>query len=146
MEHQEIKSLLRQRYPFLLVDRVLEVGDTHVTGVKNITASDTGLQGHFDDEPIYPGVLLVEAMSQVGGILLALKGNVARRGYLAKIDKVRFVKFLQPGDQVVMRAERVHEMGSLARVRIAAHIMGTPVADAEITYVLRDAPHRREEN
>ena len=138
LEHQDIKRYLRQRYPLLLVDRVIELDDEHAVGIKNVTGSDACLRGHFPDEPLFPGVLLVEAMSQVGGILMALDGRFrnARGGYLAKIDKVKFSRFIRPGDQVVMTARKARCVGRVARAIVEATVDSHHVGRGEITYHL----------
>ena len=136
LEHEEIKKLLRQRYPLLLVDRVLEMDDACALGIKNVTGTDPSLLGHFPDEPLYPGVLLVEAMSQLGGILMASDERFRhiKKGYLAKIDRVKFEHFVRPGDQIVLRAVKLQALGKLARVSVQALVAGSEVAKGEITY------------
>jgi 3-hydroxyacyl-[acyl-carrier-protein] dehydratase len=136
IEHHEIKQYLRQRYPLLLVDRVLEITEDYVVGLKNVTATDPCLQGHFPDEPLFPGVFLIEAMSQVGGILMAFKKtNVhQRKGYLAKVDKVKFTQFIRPGDQIVMTAEHAESFGNVARARVTAKVADQSVGQGEVTY------------
>jgi beta-hydroxyacyl-ACP dehydratase FabZ len=136
IEHQEIKLLLHQRYPMLLVDRVIELDEKHAIGLKNITGSDAALLGHFDDDPIYPGVLLLEAMSQAGGLIFSVNDKSRRRGYLAKIDKVRFLKLVRPGDQLILHANAVHSIGTMARVRTSSFVNSECVAEAEITYIV----------
>jgi 3-hydroxyacyl-[acyl-carrier-protein] dehydratase len=136
LEHQEIKQFLRQRFPFLLVDRIVELELDRAVGLKNVTATDVALQGHFPDEPILPGVLLLEAMSQVGGVLLAHDPLLTdkSRGYLAAIDKVKFKKFVVPGDQVVIEATKVAVTATMARVRTVARVAEAEVATGEISY------------
>jgi len=102
---EEIKELIPQRYPFLLVDRVLELkaGESCI-GIKNVSANEPFFQGHFPNKPIMPGVLLVEAMAQVGAVaLMALEENKDKLAVFAGIDKVRFKKQVVPGD--VLRIE-----------------------------------------
>jgi 3-hydroxymyristoyl/3-hydroxydecanoyl-(acyl carrier protein) dehydratase len=138
LEHEEIKKYLRQRYPILLVDRVLEMDDRCAIGVKNVTGTDSIMLGHFPGEPIYPGVMLIEAMSQLGGILMAFdeRFHDSVRGYLAKIDKVKFLRFIRPGDQIVMRAEKMTSFGKMSRVSVEALVAEQRVAEGEITYCL----------
>ena len=102
---EEIKKLIPQRYPFLLVDRVLELkpGESCI-GLKNVSANEPFFQGHFPDKPIMPGVLIVEAMAQVGAVaLMALDENKGKLAVFAGIDKVRFKRQVVPGD--VLRIE-----------------------------------------
>lgn len=139
MEHQQIKQLLGQRHPFLLVDRILELDAEHAVGIKNVTGTEPFIPGHFPDEPIMPGVYILEAMSQVGGILLAGSPELAQsegNGFLAGADKVKFKKFVVPGDQIVMRAVKVAILKPLARTRVTAEVDGVEVASAEISYYL----------
>lgn len=139
IEHQDIKRHLRQRFPFLLVDRILEVDQEQAVGIKNISGSDPFLQGHFPDEPIMPGVILVEAMSQVGGVLMAHDPRFANvtAGYLAGLDKVKFKGFVRPGDQVVITARKIAAIGELARVSLVAQVGGADVVTGEVSYYLR---------
>jgi 3-hydroxyacyl-[acyl-carrier-protein] dehydratase len=102
---EEIKKLIPQRYPFLLVDRVLELkpGESCI-GIKNVSANEPFFQGHFPEKPIMPGVLIVEAMAQVGAVaLMALDENKGKLAVFAGIDKVRFKRQVVPGD--VLRIE-----------------------------------------
>ncbi|MEA1976218.1 MAG: 3-hydroxyacyl-ACP dehydratase FabZ [Bacillota bacterium] len=102
---EEIKKLIPQRYPFLLVDRVLELkpGESCI-GIKNVSANEPFFQGHFPNKPIMPGVLIVEAMAQVGAVaLMALDENKGKLAVFAGIDKVRFKRQVVPGD--VLRIE-----------------------------------------
>lgn len=139
LEHQEIKLHLRQRFPFLLVDRILELEDERAVGIKNVTGTEMFLQGHFPDQPIFPGVLLVEAMSQVGGVLMAHDRRFAHatQGFLASLDKVKFKKFVLPGDQVVIEATKLAAIGNLARVSVSARVGDAEVACGEVSYLLR---------
>lgn len=139
IEHQQIKQHLRQRAPFLLVDRITNIEAGRIEGIKNISGTDPFLEGHFDEEPILPGVVLIEAMSQVGGVLLAhdprFAGSTA--GFLAGIDKVKFKKFVVPGDQVVLQADGIVAIGKLARLSVRALVAGEEVASGEVSYYLR---------
>ena len=107
LDINEIKKILPHRYPMLLVDRILEVEPMkRAVGIKNITANEMQFLGHFPNEPIMPGVLLIEAMAQVGGVaMLYPEENRGKIAVFAKIDNVRFRKQVVPGDQVVTTAE-----------------------------------------
>jgi len=103
MDVNKIKTLLPHRYPFLLVDKVIDITDTYLVGIKNVTANEPFFQGHFPEEPVMPGVLLVEAMAQAGGIFV-LRNLVGKYStYFMKIDNVKFRKKVIPGDTIVFK-------------------------------------------
>jgi beta-hydroxyacyl-ACP dehydratase FabZ len=107
LDINEIKKILPHRYPLLLVDRILEIEPMkRAVGLKNITANEVQCLGHFPNEPIMPGVLLIEAMAQVGGVaMLYPEENRGKIAMFVKIDNVRFRKQVVPGDQVITTAE-----------------------------------------
>lgn len=139
IEHQQVKQFLRQRPPFLLVDRIVHLDGERIVGIKNVSGSDPFLDGHFEDEPILPGVVLMEAMSQVGGVLIAHDPRFAGStgGFLAGMDKVKFKKFVVPGDQVRIEAGQLVAIGRLARLSVRASVGDDEVASGEISYYLR---------
>ncbi|MDE6810065.1 MAG: 3-hydroxyacyl-ACP dehydratase FabZ, partial [Muribaculaceae bacterium] len=103
MDVNEIRERLPHRYPFLLVDKIIEKGDTHIVGVKNITVNEPFFQGHFPQEPVMPGVLQVEAMAQTGGLLVLSSVDEPERysTYFMKIDNVKFRQKVVPGDTLI---------------------------------------------
>jgi len=110
---QEILKVLPQRYPFLLVDRILETdGSTHMVGLKNVTINEPFFQGHFPNEPIMPGVLLVESLAQCGGLLILSTVEEPEKysTYFLKIDKLKFKHKVVPGDTVILRMELIEPM------------------------------------
>lgn len=122
-------SSLPHGLSFRFVDRILEIAPgTRVVALKNVTAGDPHLQGHFPGNPIMPGVLLVEAMAQAAGLLLP-NGSSA---LLAQIKEARFRRPVVPGDQVRIEAERLGGLGGLHRFSVKASVDGTTVAEAEI--------------
>ena len=144
MNVQEIQAVLPHRYPFLLVDRVVELGDDKVVGVKNVTVNEPFFAGHFPGQPVMPGVLLVEALAQAGA-LLACKAtgfDPARQViYFMGIDKVKFRKRVLPGDQVLLEVVPLRKGASVWKMRGEAKVAGQVVCEAEFlaTLAARDA-------
>lgn len=137
---EEIKEIIPHRYPFLLVDRILELEPLkRGVGIKNVTANEPFFQGHFPNKPVMPGVLLLEAMAQVGGVsLLYPDENRGKIAYFAGMEGVKFRKPVVPGDQVRMEAEVTRLRGSLGKVRAEAFVEGQLVAEAEFMFALSD--------
>ncbi|MFV0539392.1 MAG: bifunctional UDP-3-O-[3-hydroxymyristoyl] N-acetylglucosamine deacetylase/3-hydroxyacyl-ACP dehydratase [Dysgonomonas sp.] len=131
-----IKELLPHRYPFLMVDKVIEVGQKHIVGVKNITMNEPYFQGHFPQEPVMPGVLQVEAMAQVGGILILSQIEEPERysTYFLKIDNVKFRNKVVPGDTLLFRLNLISEIRrGIAIMKGYAFIGDKLVSEAEFT-------------
>jgi 3-hydroxyacyl-[acyl-carrier-protein] dehydratase len=135
---QEIIRLLPHRYPFLLVDRVVEV-EKRIVGIKNVTFNEPFFQGHFPGRPIMPGVLIVEAMAQTGGVLAFLSLPEEERGrevFFAGMDKVRFRRPVLPGDQMRMELEVIKRRklvwGLLGKTYVGEHL----VCEAELLAML----------
>lgn len=141
MEVTEIKKYLAHRYPFLLVDRVLEfeAGKT-IKCIKNVTANEPHFEGHFPDFPIMPGVMIIEAMAQATGLLgfltMGEEPDSDTLYILAAIDKVKFRKQVIPGDQLELRAELTKQKGKIWKFKTAALVDGKRAASAEITCVV----------
>jgi 3-hydroxyacyl-[acyl-carrier-protein] dehydratase len=133
---QGIMELLAHRYPFLLIDRVIEVvpGDK-ITALKNVTNNEPFFQGHFPGRPIMPGVLIIEAMAQAGGILAYLTGSAEQRHrliYFMGMDKVRFRKPVVPGDQIIFEAKIIKFRSKAAKMSGIAKVDDQLVAEAEL--------------
>ena len=140
IEIDEIMKILPHRYPFLLVDRIVEIGDKRVVGIKNVTSNEPFFQGHFPGHPIMPGVLIVEAMAQVGGILLM--GTVDDPGskvvYFMSLDNVKFRKPVKPGDQLRLELEIQQVRGKVCRMAGVAKVDGAVVCEAEMAALVRE--------
>jgi UDP-3-O-[3-hydroxymyristoyl] N-acetylglucosamine deacetylase/3-hydroxyacyl-[acyl-carrier-protein] dehydratase len=138
---EDIMRVLPHRYPFLLVDRILEIEEgKRVVGIKNVTINEPFFQGHFPGHPIMPGVLIVEAMAQVGGMLLlgGLEDPDTKVVYFMSLDNVRFRKPVKPGDQIVFEVEIIQIRGKIAKTRGVARVDGEVVAEAEMAAMVRD--------
>ena len=133
---KEIMRLLPHRYPFLLVDRILAVEKAKtITGLKNVTINEPFFQGHFPSAPIMPGVLILEGMAQVGGILAfhSIPEMVGDKLiYFAGIDKVRFRQPVVPGDQLIFEMEVLKQKGKIWKMSGKAKVNGNLVAEAEL--------------
>ncbi len=134
MDIQEIISILPHRFPFLLVDKVIECDDEkHIVGIKNVTMNEPFFVGHFPNKPIMPGVLQIEAMAQVGGLLLSRivgqKGNIP---LFMAIDKARFRRMVVPGDQLRITADIINRRSNVIRLQCSASVDGQLASEAEL--------------
>jgi len=135
LDVEKILELLPHRYPFLLVDRVLEVeGTTKIVGLKNVTFNEPFFQGHFPGHPIMPGVLIIEAMAQTGGLLLMdqIPDRASKVVYFMSLDNVKFRRPVVPGDQLRMEVEMLQFRGKVARMKGTSLVDGKVVAEAEM--------------
>lgn len=137
---EEIMKVLPHRYPFLLVDRILEVEEKRIVGLKNVTMNEPFFQGHFPGHPIMPGVLIVEAMAQLGGILLSQKlEHTGKLAVLLSMDKVKMRHPVVPGDQLILEAITVRVKSRTGHVRCKAFVQDKLAAEADIKFMLVDA-------
>ncbi len=132
---EEILNLLPHRYPFLLVDKILEQEENKIIGVKNVTINEPFFQGHFPVHPVMPGVLIIEAMAQVGGVLMFSKDeNKGKIPLFAGIDKARFKKPVRPGDQLIIKVEILKMKRGIGKAKAEAYVDDNLVAEAELLF------------
>lgn len=132
-----IQKILPHRYPFLFVDKILEMNDKKVVGIKNVTIDEPFFQGHFPDHPIMPGVLVIEAMAQVAGVgALSMSDNRGKIAYFVSINNAKFRKPVLPGDLLRIEIEIVRVKLSLIQVRAVAKVDGTIAAEADLVFAL----------
>ena len=135
-----IQDILPHRYPFLLVDRILELEDTRIVGLKNVTATEPHFQGHFPDFPVMPGVLIVECMAQTAGVLVLsqIPDRKNKVVLLTTIESAKFRKPVVPGDQLLVEMTVISKRSSLAKMRGVARVNDVVVAECTVMCVLRD--------
>lgn len=141
----EIRAILPHRYPFLLVDRIRDIElDRRVVGIKNVTANEPFFQGHFPDRPIMPGVLILEAMAQVGGVLALKSSPTAGRPavYLTGVDQAKFRKPVSPGDQIRFEVEVVKRRPPFWKMQAKAFVESDLVCEAELTAMVTEEKQR----
>ncbi len=141
LDIREILNLLPHRYPFLLIDRVVELdGFQRAVAIKNVTINEPFFQGHWPDQPIMPGVLQLEAMAQLAGVLLLRKlENTGKLAVLWSIDKVKLRGAVVPGDQLRIEVETIRAKPQVGHVRARCKVAGKLVAEAELKFTLVDA-------
>jgi beta-hydroxyacyl-ACP dehydratase FabZ len=135
-----IRGILPHRYPFLLVDRILECDEQRVVGIKNVTTNEPFFSGHFPDFPVMPGVLIVEAMAQVAGVMVlrSIPDRAGKLVLLASIENARFRRPVLPGDQLRIEMKVVRKKASVAKLSGEATVDGVVVAEAEVMCKLAD--------
>ena len=140
LDINQIQNILPHRYPFLMIDRVLEVeAGKRAVGMKNVSVNEEFFQGHFPGQPVMPGVLQIEAMAQLAGALLLKDlGGDGKLPFLMAIDKVKFRKAVVPGDQLILEAEIVRVRDRSGEVKTRALVDGKVVAEAQIRFMLVD--------
>ena len=139
MDIQAILQLLPHRYPFLLVDRIARIEGNHITGVKNVTINEPYFQGHFPGHPIMPGVLQLEAIAQVAGILMYKRTeNIGKIAYFMSAQEVKWRKPVHPGDILVIEVEMTKFRGKIGKAKGVCKVLGEIVSEAEVTFVVMD--------
>jgi beta-hydroxyacyl-ACP dehydratase FabZ len=140
MDIHQISEVLPHRYPMLMVDRIVEMTDDTVVGLKNVTVNEPHFVGHFPGYPVMPGVLIVEAMAQVGGILIGMLAPHTRGKlmFLASVEDAKFRKPVIPGDQLRIEMKKVRLKHSVAKLQGTATVDGQVVAEATLMCKLTD--------
>jgi 3-hydroxyacyl-[acyl-carrier-protein] dehydratase len=135
MDIKAILDLLPHRYPFVMVDRILDFErGKSITGLKNVSMGEPCFQGHFPEEPVMPGVLILEGMAQVGAVLayLSTESIEGKLVYFAGLDKVRFRRVVRPGDQVIFKLQLTKQKSKLTKMSGRAYVDDVLVAEAEL--------------
>ena len=133
----KIMEALPHRYPFLLVDRVIDIADDEITAIKNVTINEEFFQGHFPQYPVMPGVLIMEALAQAAGVLeLSKPENKGKFVFYAGMDNVKYKKQVVPGDQLILHAKFIKRRGPIAVVEAEAKVDGKLAAKGTLTFAL----------
>jgi len=134
VDYKKITNRIPQRYPFLFVDKILELSKEKSVCIKNVSLTDPYLVGHFPDDPVFPGVLLVEACAQAGGLMVSEHEEYNKRGYIAMLNNFKFIDFIVPGDTIVISCELMNLFGKFVKVSAEARVDGALVGKGIITY------------
>lgn len=140
LDIKEISKILPHRYPFLLVDRIIEVDleKNYILGQKNVTFNEIFFQGHFPDAPIMPGVLILEALAQTGGVLVHLKGHIDKIAVLMNVSNAKFRAPVRPGDTLFLKVDGLHISSKGGKVKAEALVNNKLAAEAEVSFALID--------
>jgi len=146
MDVKGIQDLIPHRYPFLMVDRIVKLEpNKEIVGTKNVTINEPFFQGHFPDNPIMPGVLIVEAMAQVAGVLAFSSGIQGNAVYFMSIEKAKFRKPVVPGDQIRLEVKVLQQRGNVWKFSGVGMVEDKVVSEAEFTAMVVTSEVRRGE-
>jgi 3-hydroxyacyl-[acyl-carrier-protein] dehydratase len=142
LDIQAIQAILPHRYPFLLVDRIVELEDMRVVGLKNVSFNEPHFTGHFPAQAVMPGVLIIEAMAQTAGVLVLhrMQDRESKLVFLATIEEAKFRKPVVPGDQLRLEVTFLKLKPSVAKMQCVATVDGVKVAEALLVCTLLDKP------
>ncbi len=140
LDIKDIVKILPHRYPFLLVDKILEIDleRGYILGQKNVTINEFFFQGHFPDVPLMPGVLILEALAQTGGVLVHMKSETPKIAVLLNVNHAKFRNPVRPGDVLYLKGEGLHLSSKGGRVKVEATVNDKIAAEAEIGFALVD--------
>lgn len=147
LDIKDILKILPHRYPFLMIDRIIElVPGQKAVGLKNVTANEPQFTGHWPENPVMPGVLMLEAMAQVGGIFLLSEADASgKTAFFAGMDGVRFRRQVSPGDQLIITAELIRRKGGMGKVAAVARVGDEVAVEGEFMFALVDSAPAAEE-
>ena len=145
LDINEIRAILPHRYPFLLVDRIVEMESERIVGIKNVTFNEPFFTGHFPEFPVMPGVLIVEAMAQTAGVLVlkSIPDRANKLVLLAAVENARFRRPVVPGDQLRMEMKIIKRKSSVAKMAGVATVDGQVVAEVEVMCKLADKEEKQ---
>jgi len=139
LDTERLMKILPHRYPFLMVDKIIKIDGSKIVGIKNVTINETIFQGHFPGRPIMPGVLQLEAIAQVAGVLMLRQAeNFGKLAYFMSAESVRWRKPVRPGDTLVIEVELTKSRGKIGKAKGICLVNGETVSEAEVTFMLVD--------
>jgi UDP-3-O-[3-hydroxymyristoyl] N-acetylglucosamine deacetylase/3-hydroxyacyl-[acyl-carrier-protein] dehydratase len=137
LDTDRLMKLLPHRYPFLMVDKIIKIDGNKIVGVKNVTINEPYFQGHFPNQPIMPGVLQLEAIAQVAGVMMLRQAeNFGKLAYFMSAESVRWRKPVRPGDTLVIDVELTKARGKIGKAKGTCLVNGETVSEAEVTFML----------
>jgi UDP-3-O-[3-hydroxymyristoyl] N-acetylglucosamine deacetylase/3-hydroxyacyl-[acyl-carrier-protein] dehydratase len=139
LDIEGVMRILPHRFPFLMVDRIAKIEGNKIVGVKSVTINEPYFQGHFPGHPIMPGVLQLEAIAQVAGILMLRQAeNAGQLAYFMSAEDVKWRKPVHPGDTLIIEVEMTKTRGKLGKAKGVCKVQGETVSEAEVTFILRE--------